>query len=76
MCQYHSPITYKAALTAQFCAMLVRVSCSFLIGHACNIEQAIHTSLYGVCALVPELERLFGVGSVFVDHFINLILDR
>jgi hypothetical protein len=56
--------------------MLVGVLCSLLVCRACNIEQTIDARLHSVCALVSKLDRLFRVCSVFVDHFVNEILDR
>lgn len=56
--------------------MLVSVLRSFLIGRTCNIEQSIDTRFHCICALIPKLERLLRVGSVFVDHFVNQVLNR
>lgn len=62
-------------LTSKLCAVLVGILCGFLVGHPSNVEQAIDARPHGVCALVSKLERLFRICSVFVDHFVDQILD-
>lgn len=63
-------------LTPKLRAVLIGVLCSFLVSRPCNIEQSIDTRLYGICALISKLKGLFRVGSVFVDHFVDQVLDR
>jgi hypothetical protein len=56
--------------------VLVRILGSFLVGCTRDIEQAVNARLHGVCALVSNLERLLRIGGIFVDHFVNQVLDR
>jgi hypothetical protein len=56
--------------------MLIRILGSFLVGCTRNIKQTIDTRLHGVCALVAKLERLLCISCVFIDHFIDQILNR
>jgi hypothetical protein len=56
--------------------MLICILGSFLVGCTRDIKQTIDTRLHGVCALVAKLERLLCISCVFIDHFIDQILNR
>jgi hypothetical protein len=69
------PRRFNKVLTTKLCAVMIDVLCSFLVGCACNVEQTVDAGLHGICALIPKLEWLLRVGSVFVDGFVNQALN-
>lgn len=65
----------RHVLTTEFCNMLVGILHSLFVGCPGHIKQAIDARFNGVVALIPELERLLGVGSVFVDVVVDWIVN-
>lgn len=56
--------------------MLIGIFGRLFVSSARNIEQAIDTRLHGISSLIAKLKRLFCERGIFVDHFIDQVLDR